>query len=130
MERACNAMSGPLYPNTVRESPPPTPREAYLPQRPERTQEEGGIRAKIDLTPSRSGDSQDKAETQSNQVNSAPGWLREEQDQEAPLKKEAESGNDPKSLTRLRNTTSVYPVYIDYQSVAVPRTDQRMDQPY
>ena len=35
-----------------------------------------------------------------------------------------------RSLTRLRNTTSIYPVYIDYQSVAVPRTDQRTDQPY
>ena len=86
----------------VRESPPPTPREAYLPQRPERAQKEGGIRAKIDLTPSQSGGSRDKAETQSNRVNSAPGWSREELDQKAPLKKEARSGDDPLSLTRLR----------------------------
>ena len=35
-----------------------------------------------------------------------------------------------RSLTRLRNTMSVYPVYIDYQSVAVPCMDQHMDQPY
>ena len=47
----------------VRESPPPTPREAYLPQRPERTQKEGGIRDEIDPSPSRSKSSQDKAET-------------------------------------------------------------------
>ena len=92
--------------------------------------EEEGVRDEIDPPPSRSEGSQDKAETQSNRVNSAPGWSREERDQEAPLKKEAGSGSDPKSLTRLRNTTSVYPVYIDYRSVAVPRTDQRTDQPY
>ena len=63
--------------------------------------EEGGIRDEIDPSPSRSGDLQDKAETQSSRVNSAPGWSREERDQEAPLKKEA-SGSDPKSLKRLR----------------------------
>ena len=57
--------------------------------------EEGGIRDNIDLSPSRSKSSQDKAETQSNRVNSAPGWSREERDQEAPLKKEARSGDDP-----------------------------------
>ena len=72
----------------------------------------GGIRDEVDPSPSQSGDSQDKAETQSNQVNSAPGWSREEQDQEAPLKKEAESGSDPKSLTRLREYKRVPIQYI------------------
>ena len=40
--------------------------------------EEGGIRDEIDPSPSRSRGSRDKAETQSNRVNSAPGWSREE----------------------------------------------------
>ena len=30
-----------IQPSTVRESPPPTPREAYLPQRPERAHRRG-----------------------------------------------------------------------------------------
>ena len=61
----------------VRESPPPTPREAYLPQRPERTQKEGGIRDEIDPSPSRSKSSRDKAEPQAVGLTQPPRESRE-----------------------------------------------------
>ena len=44
---------------------------------------------------------------------------------------EAEDGEQPLVIDKTKEIqTSVYPVYIDYQSVAVPRTDQCTDQPY
>ena len=88
------------YRDIVRESPPPTPREAYLPQRPERTQKEGGIRDEIDPSPSRSKSSQDKARVK--------GRVRPGD----PTEKEAASGSDPKSLTRLREYKRVSTQYI------------------
>ena len=87
---------------SVRESPPPTPREAYLPQRPERTQKEGGIRDEIDPSPSRSKSSQDKAEPQTAELTQRPEGVEEGARPGDPTEKEAKSGSDPKSLTRLR----------------------------
>ena len=60
--------------------------------------QEGGVGAKIDLAPSRSEDSQDKAETQSSRVDSAPRWSREERDQEAPLRRKQRAGMTPSHL--------------------------------
>ena len=90
----------------VRESPPPTPREAYLPQRLERAHQEGTITSRASSA-SNQRSSQDKAEPQAIGLTQSPRESRGEQDQEAPLKKEARSGSDPKSLTRLREYKSV-----------------------
>ena len=52
-------------------------------------------------------------------------------DQEASLKKEAERRGQPLVIDKTKEIQVCdYLVYIDYQSVAVPRTDQRTDQPY
>ena len=57
--------------------------------------------------------------------------MRREPDQEACLKKEAERQGQPLVIDKTKEIqTSVYPVYITTKSVAVPRMDQHMDQPY
>ena len=44
---------------------------------------------------------------------------------------EAEDGEQPLVIDKTKEIQAcVYLVYIDYQSVVVPRTDQRTDQPY
>ena len=44
---------------------------------------------------------------------------------------EAEDGGLPLVIDKTKGIQAcVYLVYIDYQSVVVPRTDQRTDQPY
>ena len=64
-------------------------------------------------------------------VDSVPRWSREEPDQEASLKKEAERRGQPLVIDKTKGIQmSIYPVYIDYQSVVVPHTDQHTDQPY
>ena len=62
---------------SVRELPPPTPREAYLPQRPERVHS-GRRQGQVDSAPSWLKSSQDKAES------------REERDQETSLRRKQE----------------------------------------
>ena len=57
--------------------------------------EEGGIRDEIDPSPSRSRGSRDKAETQSNQVNSVPGWSREEPTRRPALRRKQKGGGNP-----------------------------------
>ena len=91
---------------------------------------EGGVRDEIDPSPSRSKNSQDKAEPQTAELTQLPEGVEGRADQEAPLKKEAESGSDPKSLTRLRKYNECLSSIYRLQSVAVPRTDQRTDQLY
>ena len=84
----------------VRELPPPTPREAYLPQRPECAHERGNDGDTEQAQwPIREG-LQDKAES------------REEQDPGDLTEKEAEVRVTPKSLTRLRRYRRVSTQYI------------------
>ena len=91
---------------------------------------EGGIRDEIDPSPSRSEDLQDKAEPQAVGLTQPPRESREEPDQEArPRRKQ--NGGLPLVIDKTKGIQAcVYLVYIVYQSVAVPRTDQRTDHPY
>ena len=74
--------------------------------------EEEGIRDKIDLSPSRSEDLQDKAEPQAVGLTQPPRESREEPDQEARPRRKQRTGGYPLSLTRLGEYKRVSTQYI------------------
>ena len=61
-----------------------------------------------------------KLSKQSEELSRQSSELRGEQDQEAPLKKEARVGVIPKSLTRLRNTSKCLPSIYRLQKCGGP----------
>ena len=67
-------------------------------------------------------------QNQGSRVDSAPRWLREEPDQEACLKKEAERRGQPLVIDKTKEYKQVSTQYIKVPSLGqVMHTDQRTD---
>ena len=81
--------------NAIRELPPPTSREAYLPQRPGRTQKREASEMRLTHPLAGRKARETKQKPQSNQVNSAPGWSREEPTRRPALRWKQKGGGNP-----------------------------------